>query len=70
MDNLELLILRKQAGLRQYELKNLLGISPVLQSQLETGRRTITPKMESEVRRVIKKEKVERIRDKPLAHRR
>jgi len=53
MDNIELLVLRKQARLLQYQLASLLGVSPVFLSQLETGRKKITPKMEKRIRKAV-----------------
>lgn len=53
MDNIELLVLRKRAGLLQYQLASLLGVSPVFLSQLETGRKGITAKMEKRIRKAV-----------------
>jgi transcriptional regulator with XRE-family HTH domain len=53
MDQFELVVLRHQAGLRQYQLAALLGVTQTLLCDLERGRRPITPDAEQRIRQAI-----------------
>jgi len=62
MDGLELVLARLKAGLRQYQLAQLLGVPATVVSNLERGRTTITPEIEGEISRAI-----EQARGRPVA---
>lgn len=57
MDNFELILLRLKAGLKQYELAQLLGMSPTIVCDLERGRRPVTPQIEKQIVEAISKAK-------------
>jgi len=53
MDRFDLILLRLKAGLKQYELANLLGVPGTIICDLERGRRKITPEIEERIREAI-----------------
>ncbi len=53
MDQYGLLLLRLKAGLKQYELAQLLGVPATIICDLERGRRPITPEVEKRIKRAI-----------------
>ncbi len=53
MDRFQLLALRLQAGLRQYQLAALLGVTQTWLCDLERGRRPITPQIQQRISQVI-----------------
>ncbi len=48
-----LILMRLKAGLKQYELAQLLGVSPTVICDLERGRRSITPEIEKWIKEAI-----------------
>lgn len=52
MNNIELIVVRLKAGLKQYELAEELGIPAPYLSEMETGRRPITPEIYKEIQRL------------------
>lgn len=62
MDGYGLVLARLKAGLRQYQLAQLLGVPPAVISNLERGRYPITP----EIERLITKA-VRQARERPVA---
>ena len=54
MDRLDLVLLRLKAGLKQYELAQLLSVAPTIICDLEKGRRPITPEVERQIKEAIK----------------
>lgn len=54
MDRFDLVLMRLKAGLKQYELAQLLGIPATIVSNLERGKNTITPEVEKRIREAIK----------------
>lgn len=55
MDGFQLVILRLKAGLKQYELAQLLNIPPTVICDLEKGRRRITRQVEKQIKEAINK---------------
>ena len=55
MDRFQLVILRLKAGLKQYQLAQLLNIPPTIVCDLERGRRRITPEVEKQIKQAISK---------------
>ena len=53
MDRFDLLTLRLRAGLRQYQLAALLGVSQTWLCDLERGRRPITPQIKQRISHAI-----------------
>lgn len=53
MDRFDLVIMRLKAGLKQYQLAQLLGIPPSILCDLEKGRRLITPEVERRIKEAI-----------------
>ena len=53
MDRFEIVTLRLRAGLRQYELAARLGVTQTWLCDLERGRRTFTPELETWILQVI-----------------
>ena len=53
MDRFDLVLMRLKAGLKQYELANLLGVPGTIICDLERGRRKITPEIEERIREAI-----------------
>ncbi|MBA7700828.1 hypothetical protein ES703_109553 [subsurface metagenome] len=53
MDRFGLVLLRLKAGLKQYELAQLLGVAATIVCDLERGRRPITPEMEKQIRGAV-----------------
>lgn len=53
MNGFQLVILRLKAGLKQYQLAQLLNIPPTIICDLEKGRRRITPEVEKRIRQAI-----------------
>lgn len=53
MDRFDLVLLRLRAGLKQYELAQLLGVAATIVCDLERGRRAVTPEMEKQIRGAI-----------------
>lgn len=53
MDRFELVILRLKAGLKQWELAQLLGICQANLCAMERGRRHITDEMAKRIKQVI-----------------
>ncbi len=53
MDRFDLVALRLRAGLRQYQLAALLGVTQTFLCDLERGRRPITPEAEQRIRQAI-----------------
>lgn len=56
MDGLEILILRRKAGIYQWELAALIGMGPGRLSEMERGRRLIPPEIEEKIKLVLRKE--------------
>jgi len=54
MDGYGLVLARLRAGLRQYQLAQLLGVPPTVISNLERGLNPITPEIEREISAAIK----------------
>ena len=57
MDRFELVLIRLRAGVKQYELAQLLGIPATIICDLERGRRTISPEVEKSIMEAISKAK-------------
>ena len=57
MNRFELILLRLKAGLRQYELAQLLGVPATAVCDLERGRRPITLEVEKRIKQAIDKAK-------------
>ncbi len=55
MKGLEILTLRKEAGLKQYELAALLKISAPILCEMETGRRPTPRHVERKIQSVLKR---------------
>jgi len=55
MDRYELHLLRLKAGLRQYELAQLLGVPQTILCDLERGRRPLTSEWESRIKEALRK---------------
>ena len=55
MKGLEILNLRKKAGLKQYELAALLKIPAPILCEMETGRRPIHRNIERKIHNVLKR---------------
>jgi transcriptional regulator with XRE-family HTH domain len=53
MDRFDLLNLRLRAGLRQYQLAALLGVTQTWLCDLERGRRPLTPDMQERICQAI-----------------
>jgi len=53
MERFDLVLLRLKAGLKQYELAQLLSVAPTVICDLEKGRRPITPEVEKRIRGAI-----------------
>ncbi|MBA7706241.1 hypothetical protein ES703_115092 [subsurface metagenome] len=53
MDKFDLVLLRLRAGLKQYELAQLLGVPATSVCDLERGRRAITPELEKRIKQAI-----------------
>jgi transcriptional regulator with XRE-family HTH domain len=53
VDRFALHLLRVKAGLKQYELAQLLGVSQTVLCDLERGRRPITPEWERRIRQAL-----------------
>ena len=53
MDRFGLITLRLRAGLKQWELAHLLGISQTTLCDLQRGRRPITPEIADKIKKVI-----------------
>jgi len=53
MDRFDLVLMRLKAGLKQYELANLLGVPGTIICDLERGRRSITPAIEERIKEAI-----------------
>lgn len=55
MDRFSLILLRLKAGLKQYELAQLLSVPATIICDLERGRRPITPEIEKQIAEAISK---------------
>lgn len=53
MDRFELILMRLKAGLKQYELAQLLGVPGTIICDFERGRRPITPEIEEKIKEAI-----------------
>lgn len=53
MQGIDLLLLRRRAGLPQHKLAQLLGVPRTVICDLEHGRRQITPELENRIREAI-----------------
>ena len=53
MDRFKLITIRLKAGLKQWELAQLLGISQTTLCDLERRRRPITPEIEEKIKKAI-----------------
>jgi len=53
MDRYELYLVRLKAGLRQYQLAQLLGVPATIVCDLERGRRPVTDEWERRIREVL-----------------
>jgi len=49
MDKYEIILMRLKAGLKQYELAQLLGVPATIICDFERGRRPITPEVEKRI---------------------
>jgi len=61
MERFDLILLRLKAGLKQYELAQLLGVPATIVCDLERGRRPITPEIEKQIAEAISKAKKENV---------
>ena len=52
-EEVDLAVLRRRAGLRQYQLAQLLGIPQTVLRDMERRRRPITPEWEKRIREVV-----------------
>ena len=59
MDNFEMVLLRLRAGLKQWQLAQLLGISQTYLCELERGKRAITEEMANRIKKAVSGEPVE-----------
>ena len=59
MEKFDLVLLRLKAGLKQYELAQLLSVPATIICDLERGRRPITPEIEKRVAEAIEQAKAE-----------
>lgn len=55
MDKFELILMRLRAGLKQYQLAQLLGVPATIICDLERGRRPITPEVKKRIKEAINK---------------
>ena len=53
MENLELKLLSVKAGLTQWDLAKQLGVHPARVSEMERGRRPITPDVEQALKNIF-----------------
>jgi len=53
MDKFDLIVMRLKAGLKQYQLAQLLGVPATIICDLERGRRPITPEIEGRIKEAI-----------------
>lgn len=57
MNKFDVTLMRLKAGLKQYELAQLLGVPQTIICDLERGRRPITPEIEKWIREAINEAK-------------
>lgn len=55
MNGIEIVIIRKQAGLKQYELAALLKTAAPILCEMEAGRRPISRYMKRKIQNVLKR---------------
>ena len=53
MDQYELVVLRRKAGLKQWELAGRLGVCQTIVGDMERGRRPISAETEQKIRQAI-----------------
>lgn len=53
---LRLKFARLKAGLKQYEVANRLGIDPARLSEIEGGRRQLSPELAKQLEQILKKQ--------------
>lgn len=53
----DLIVMRLKAGLKQYEIAAVMGISPTIICDIERGRRSITPEIVKHIREAINEAK-------------
>ena len=63
MKGLDIIVERRELGIKQWELARLLVIPASELSQIETGRRPISPELEDRIKRVLQQLKKENRHD-------
>lgn len=53
---LELKFARLKAGLKQYEVANRLGIDPARLSEIEAGRRQLSPELAKQIDQILREQ--------------
>jgi len=53
MNGLDILVARRKLGLNQWQLASFLGIHPARLSEIERGRRALTPELEAKTRMML-----------------
>lgn len=64
MDGIDILVARRRLDLRQWELASAIGIHPARLSEIERGRRPLTPALEQKIRLAL--EQINRAKGKEI----